>query len=51
MEEDQQEAKYRELYGNSEAMQADRTQKLQEIIELQYEINNLLGQRKYLKKE
>lgn len=29
-------------------MSLERTQKLEEIIGLQYEINNLLGQRKHL---
>lgn len=48
MEEEQHEAKYRQICGDSNAMQAEKTEKLQEIIQLQYEINNLQAQSKYL---
>lgn len=36
MEEDQHEAKYRQICGDGNAMQAEKTEKLQEIIQLQY---------------
>lgn len=43
--------RFHKLYLDGNAMNVERTQKLEEIIGLQYEINNLLGQRKHLEQQ
>ena len=48
IEEDEQEARYRQICGDGNAMQAEKTEKLQEIIQLQYEINSLQAQSRHL---
>lgn len=50
IEDDLQEAKYRELYGHPDACQGEKTRQLREIIELQYDINGLLGQKQHLER-
>ena len=51
IEEEQEEARYQTLYGDPNSMSLERTQKLEEIIGLQYEINTLLGQKNGLEQK
>lgn len=48
LDEELEDRRFHKLYLDNNAMALERTQKLEEIIGLQYEINNLLGQRKQL---
>ena len=45
IEEEKEEIRYQSLYGDPNALNLERTQKLEEIIGLQYDINTLLGQK------
>ena len=51
IEEEREEARYQTLYGDPNSMNLERTQKLEEVIGLQYEINILLGQKNELEKK
>ena len=51
IQDNEEEARYQVLYGDINSIDTQRTQKLEEIIGLQYDINYLMGQKKSLQNE